>query len=387
MSFRQEPESYTKTAWSDCQGAWENLRESIVKHHPFAESHRLLFHVEEGMSWDSVRNPEQMRFALTLVENVARQAEVPHEVAENIALVRDSFQELLDAIEEGEIERPVEPTRRNKVGALDITVGKPVELIVLACKSNALRCRLLGAAREVTLRTAVRDEIPGAIITVTPKKEWTHARHPYISGDVSAVRFDASVLGLVPLALHDEGQWEPAGDGRGEPLMMFQMEPLILSEHLDGLVSDPIAEARELQASGDHASAQELLTKVVAQDLRSLEAHASLGDLEFKHWPTLALRHYELGVAIGSLTIGDDFDGVLPWELLGNRPFLRCVHGMGLSLWRLGKHGPAAEVLRRLVRLDPADHFGVGVNIAAIEEGAAWPRTRGSEGALHAPET
>jgi hypothetical protein len=102
MPFKREPESYTKTAWSDCQGAWENLRESIVKHHPFPESHRLLFHVDEGMSWDSVRNPEQMRFALTLVENIARQTDVPHDVAENVEFVRHSFEELLDAIEGGE---------------------------------------------------------------------------------------------------------------------------------------------------------------------------------------------------------------------------------------------------------------------------------------------
>ena len=94
-----------------------------------------------------------------------------------------------------------EPARPHKVGNEDIAVGEPIELIVLACKSNALRCRLLGSAREVTLRTAVRNEIPGSIITVTPRKQWTHARHPYLSGDVSSVRIDAAVLGLVPLAL------------------------------------------------------------------------------------------------------------------------------------------------------------------------------------------
>lgn len=88
----------------------------------------------------------------------------------------------------------VEGARPHKVDGDDIVVGKLVDLLVLACKSNALRCRLLGSAREVTLRTAVRDEIAGSIITVTPKKQWTHARHPYLSGDVSSVRIDTSVL-------------------------------------------------------------------------------------------------------------------------------------------------------------------------------------------------
>ena len=35
---------------------------------------------------------------------------------------------------------------------------------------------MAGTARELTLRTAVRDEIPGEIITVLPGKVWTHAR-------------------------------------------------------------------------------------------------------------------------------------------------------------------------------------------------------------------
>jgi hypothetical protein len=86
--------------------------------------------------------------------------------------------------------RGPDTARPHKVEGDDIVVGKPVDLVVLACKSNALRCRLLGSAREVTLRTAVRDEIHGSIITVTPKKQWTHARHPYLSGDVSSVRIE-----------------------------------------------------------------------------------------------------------------------------------------------------------------------------------------------------
>ena len=102
MSFQKEPDSYTKTAWSDCQGAWQNLREAVVGAHPFVESHRLLFHIDEGTSWESVRDLDLMRTALTLVENIATQAHVPEEVAENIVYVREAFQELIEAIEEGE---------------------------------------------------------------------------------------------------------------------------------------------------------------------------------------------------------------------------------------------------------------------------------------------
>jgi hypothetical protein len=101
MLFDREPEAYAKTAWSDCQGAWQNLRESVVDHHRFPESQRLLFHIDEGMSWESVRDLNLMRRALTLVENIARQAKAPGPVLENIADVHHSFQELLEAIKDG----------------------------------------------------------------------------------------------------------------------------------------------------------------------------------------------------------------------------------------------------------------------------------------------
>jgi hypothetical protein len=89
-------------------------------------------------------------------------------------------------------------------------IGSPTELIILACKSNALRCRLPGTATELTLRTAVRDEVPGDIVTVVPTNEWTHRRHRYIAGAVTSSRSDVEALGLTPLALRDMGEWEPA---------------------------------------------------------------------------------------------------------------------------------------------------------------------------------
>ncbi len=269
--------------------------------------------------------------------------------------------------------------RPHKVASDDITVGDPVELIVLACKSNALRCRLLGTAREVTLRTAVRYEIPGSIITVTPRKQWTHARHPYLSGEVSEVRIDATVLGLVPLSLHREGESaakaESVEGARGKR-SVFRMERVTPGATGD-LDSDAILEAQECIDVGNYAEADELLTKILALDLRCLDAHALLGERAFRHMPLLALHHYALGAKIGSLSIGDDFDGSLPWGLLDNRPFLRCLHGMACALHRLGRGDAAAGVFRRLLHLDPADHLCAREGLAAIEAGKKWKETEG----------
>jgi hypothetical protein len=265
-----------------------------------------------------------------------------------------------------------EAARPHKVEVDDIVVGRPVDLVVLACKSNALRCRLLGSAREVTLRTAVRDEIPGAIITVTPRKQWSHARHPYLSGSVSSVRIDVGVLGLVPLALHREDEPHRAS-GRyaaGDARAVFRIAQV--APFTDDAGADLLLDARECIDARAYAEADELLHKVLAIDLRCLDAHALLGERNLAHWPPLSLHHFELGVAIGSLTVRDDFDGVLPWGLVDNRPFLRCLLGFSRALLRLDRREDAAAVLRRLLRLDPADHLSARASLAAIEAGKTW---------------
>lgn len=287
----------------------------------------------------------------------------------------------------------LELRRAHKIGPNDVTPGQPVELIVLARKSNALRCRLAGSAREVTLRTAVRDEVQGAIITVKPARQWTHARHPYLSGQVSAIRVDAAALGLVPLALRDEGEWDPAQEYWGEdgdpiddwakPIIARGLRPMYeLEQVLPGADphgdSDPIIDASELRAAGDVGAAIDLVESLLAKDLRCLDAHAHLGNFVFDHLPRQALRHYEVGAAIGALSLPDGFDGVLAWGLVDNRPYLRCLHGLGLCMWRLGRPREAAGVFNRMLWLNPGDHQGVRFELAAIEAGKAWQELTGS---------
>jgi hypothetical protein len=285
--------------------------------------------------------------------------------------------------------------RPHKVAGGDIPIGAPVDLIVLACKSNAIRCRLLDTGREVTLRTAVRDEVPGSIITVTPTKQWTHARHPYLSGTITGTRYDARELGLTSLVLHEQGEWDPDDEywgEEGEPIEawakpiiqrgkrpMFELEQILPGADPDDFDSDPILEASELRAAGDVRGAYDLLMKLLAQDLRCLDAHAHLGNLELERNPELALRHYEMGTSIGGLTLGKDFDGVLAWGLIDNRPFLRCLHGVGLCAWRLGDVRAAKAVFTKMLWLNPRDNQGARFNLAAVDAGKTWEEMEGDE--------
>lgn len=74
MGFAKEPSGYNKTALSDLQGAWSNLRETVVDNFGFPNSDKLFFHIDEAMSWECVRNLKLMKETLLLAHNIAAQS-------------------------------------------------------------------------------------------------------------------------------------------------------------------------------------------------------------------------------------------------------------------------------------------------------------------------
>jgi hypothetical protein len=97
MKFYEEPLLYQKTILSDLQGAWGNLRQAVAENHPFPGSDKLLFHIDEGMSWESVRNLRQMRNTLLLIQNLANTNKAPDEVMEWIEDVVETLKEVLES--------------------------------------------------------------------------------------------------------------------------------------------------------------------------------------------------------------------------------------------------------------------------------------------------
>ena len=52
----------------------------------------------------------------------------------------------------------------------------------------------------MTLRSQAWRLIPGTIASVRPRKEWSYAGHPYLSGDLEGSRVDVEALDLALLA-------------------------------------------------------------------------------------------------------------------------------------------------------------------------------------------
>jgi len=141
---------------------------------------------------------------------------------------------------------------------------------------------------------------------------------------------------------------------------------------LDDPDGDPICRSNDLKDAGDTVSAREVLMDLCEADLRCLDAHAHLGNLAFDLGAEGAIRHYEVGVRIGELSLGDRFDGVLSWGLIDNRPFLRCLYGYGLCLWRLERFAEAASVFERILWLNPSDNQGARFVIDTVRARQRW---------------
>jgi hypothetical protein len=116
-----------------------------------------------------------------------------------------------------EIQKISRRKRQHKATADDLDLSKPVEIVALSVKERATRCRLLGSDRVITLRAShLWDVVPGAIVTVKPRKQWRYAGHPYLSGKIKSIRIDVKALDLVPLELEDMGMWDPKEEYWGE---------------------------------------------------------------------------------------------------------------------------------------------------------------------------
>ena len=103
MAFEKESSGYEKTVLSDLQGVWQNLRDMVVEHAGFAGWERALLHIDEGMSWESVRNLQYMSRCLHLVRNILVQGDAPDEVTFWVEEVKRVMDETLQALREGEI--------------------------------------------------------------------------------------------------------------------------------------------------------------------------------------------------------------------------------------------------------------------------------------------
>jgi hypothetical protein len=204
-------------------------------------------------------------------------------------------------------------------------------------------------------------------------------------------RFASSPRGTgVPLALQPMGDWDPDQDYSGDPSEprhplleevlaagrrpCFEMEQVIPGVELDDL-DDPILEAVDAHGAGYDRDAVRLLKGVLALDERCVDAWGHLGLIAFDtRGAGPAAAFYDKGVTVAEASLPDPFSGVLPWGMVDNRPFLRCLHGLALCAWRQRRWADASSMFQALVWLDPNHSFDALACLEPVLAHQRWSR-------------
>lgn len=272
--------------------------------------------------------------------------------------------------------------------------GGPLHMVVLCTREQSARCRDVASGLPVTLRTGRAPSlVPGEVLELQPRRSWVHGQQRHVSGEIRARHVDPGMLALRPLRLWDRGPWDPGEAYWGEPgspidpayvpilqagpRPSYEMEQVLPAVGAAGEPGqDPILKAIQVRKDGDGREARNLLMELLAEDLRCLDAHAHLGAFAFEEDPAMALRHYEVGVRVGGLSLPPGFNGVLPWRHLDNRPYLRCLEGFGLCLWRMSRFNEAITTFERLLWLNPGDHQGIRFLLESVRRHLPWKAPR-----------
>lgn len=234
--------------------------------------------------------------------------------------------------------------------------------------------------------------------------EWRFGHTSYLSGKVIERRIDGAVLAPKPLELYYRDTWNPKEEfaevlrRRRSPVpdwvsdlvkagvrRVYEMEQVIPGSDFSKSDYDPIVEAVDCRDRGDFDGAFRVLQECIEGDLRCIDAYVHLGifrsgDMRSEWGVGDAVQSYKAAVAVADRTVPPNFDGLLPWGWIDNRPLHRALHGLGLCQWRLGDIAPAGETFRRLASLDPQDPHDARYLLSRMESGIAYLQFREEEG-------
>ena len=252
---------------------------------------------------------------------------------------------------------------RHAVSLLDITPVGPLPVQTR---------RLLNAYRRWSGATPLPLAEPGSAA------RWMYPRFSTVVMDVTA-----------PLALRPMGDWDPVEEYWGEPgeplhplcqevigagvRPRFEMEQVLPGVGPDDWESDPIVDAAELHRAGYHRDGVRVLEGLLAIDDRCVDAWGHLGLIALDtRGPGPAVEFYETGVAVAERSLLDRFDGVLPWGMIDNRPFLRCLHGLALCAWRQRRWDDAEAMFTARVWLDPSQALDALACLQPVRARQRW---------------
>lgn len=256
-------------------------------------------------------------------------------------------------------------------------------LLILKLTNTGFRGRDLDSKDIVSVKTSVDSNILELnTVEFDVVKEWTFKKNTYLSGKVLSSRFIQENIDVPGHEYTAEGLWDPHdsfGDEAEEYFSDYLSEGLrelyIFKDYSgygfynpDG---DPVFEAVEAETWEDR---YDILAKLWEDYPECIDALVHIGHmyLDSRNGLPHALNVYRTSIHIAEKNLPENFDGVLLWECIENRPYLRALHGLCLVYWKLEEFDKARQVAEKLLRLCPGDNIGVRFILGPIAAHEEW---------------
>lgn len=249
--------------------------------------------------------------------------------------------------------------------------------------------------------------VEGENLIEKPSKKLSSSKETdYVQPDISKLakfrdgtKAEMQIKNLENLNLKSFGYWNPKDEfylnEEGaelsypyDKILAFGKRPAweienILPDNNSEEFDCPIGIGIDILESGDWTGAIRHMKGLIKKDGRCLDAYAHLGNWYFEygepHELNTAKNFYKTGVAIGLKSIGNKINDVFPWGLIDNRPFFRCLNGLGLCFYRQRNPTDALSIFTKMIWLNPNDNQGARMLIDNIIDGLSWEQIQAQE--------
>lgn len=257
------------------------------------------------------------------------------------------------------------------------------KLIILKLTNTGFRAKDLESGEIVSVKTTVGSlNCELNTVSLEVEKEWVFKKNTYLSGTVKGSEF---ILSNIDIPGHDyeiQGLWDPRDSFGEEALEYFQkylaegLRPEYVFKDYSGYGfyepdEDPVFDAVQADT---WEKRYDNLTKLWEDYPKCIDALVHIGNLYLNSQGSLenAWNCFQVAISIAEKNLLDDFDGVFLWECLENRPYLRALHGLCLTQWRMMDFEAAHHSAMRMIRLCPGDNLGVRGIIEEIANREEW---------------
>jgi len=99
---------------------------------------------------------------------------------------------------------------------------------------------------------------------------------------------------------------------------------------------------------------------IIKDDPEFIDAYNSLGwlEIELKNFGN-ALKYFGNAFRIGNILIPKSFNGEIIWGVIDNRPFLRSLQGLGVSLFFINEFEKALFYFKKTLKYNSNDNQGI----------------------------